>query len=314
MTSLDQPDSNPTPVIFPILSIRRFFYLVGIPRDKIEKVAENSDIFYSPFTKQTGGKPRLIDNPTGILKQIQQNINQEILNHICFPDFVIGGIKGRKPTEHPQRHVNKKVVVTLDVKECFPSVTNSRIFEVWYKDLGCSSEVARLATKLTTTKGHLPLGAPTSNLLSNLALLPCIKKVVEIAESYGFSTEAIGQYIDDLAFSGDYLHVDFITDVIREFSRHGYRIKRSKVKVMRSSEPQIVTNKLVNTRVSLPRQERGRIRSALHQLSRMDSGDSTYPKLYRSVRGRINYLSSLHATLGKGYLEKMAGLTNPDKL
>lgn len=310
----DQSENNSSCSIFPILSIRRFSYLSGIPRDKFEDVIKNTDVYYSPFTKQTGGKPRLIDNPTGILKQIQASINERILSHIQFPDFVIGGIKGRKPIEHPQRHINKKVVVTLDVKECFPSVTNGRIFEVWHKDLGCSSEVARLATRLTTIKGHLPLGAPTSNLLASLALLPCVKRIVEIAENYGFSAESIGQYIDDLAFSGGCLHENFITDVIREFSRHGFRIKRSKIKVMRSGGPQLVTKKLVNRKVGLPRQERGRIRSALHRLIQMNLDDHLYLKLYRSVRGRINYLSSFHTTLGKEYLEKMSGLTNPDNL
>lgn len=305
MTLSGQSDRNPVQPVFPILSVRRFAYLVEIPRDKIEETAQAPEAYYSPFIKKIGGKSRLIDNPTGILKQLQGRINEKILSQICFPDFVIGGIKGRKPVEHPQRHIKKSVVVTLDVKECFPSVTNKRIFEVWHKDLGCSSEVARLATKLTTTKGHLPLGAPTSNLLANLALLPCINNVVKIAQSYGFSVEGVGQYIDDLAFSGDSLHEDFITDVIRKFFRHGYRIKRSKIKVMRSSNPQIVTKKLVNVRVSLPRQERSRIRSAVHKLLHMDVADCGYLKECRSVCGRINHLSSFHPGLGKKYLDKI---------
>ena len=310
----DQSENTLTFLFFPILSTRRFASLLGIPRDKLEDVAKKSNAYYSPFPKKTGGKSRLIDNPTGILKHIQASINERILSQVKFPSFVIGGIKGRKPIEHPQRHVNKQVVVTLDVKECFPSVTNRRIFEVWYEDLGCSSEVSRLATKLTTIQGHLPLGAPTSNLLANLALLPCVKKVVEIASGYGFFAESVGQYIDDLAFSGDHLHEDFITDVIREFSRHGFKIKRSKIKVMRSGGPQFVTKKLVNRKVGLPKKERGRIRSALRELLQTNSEDPQYSKRFRSVRGRINHLSSFYATLGKEYLEQMSGLKNPDKL
>ena len=82
---------------------------------------------------------------------------------------------------------------------------------------------------------------------------------------------------------------------------------------MRSGGPQFVTKKLVNRKVGLPKKERGRIRSALHELLQTNFEDPEYPKRFRSVRGRINHLASFHATLGKEYLEKMTGLKNPDK-
>ena len=313
MTSLAQFSQTQPQQALPILSLNKFSFHIGIRREKLEKIAENSDSHYAPFQKKTGQKERIIDNPMGLLKEAQSRIHDRILSSISFPDYVIGGVKGKKPYEHPQRHINKPVVVTLDVKDCFPSITNKQVFDVWHKQLKCSPEVARLATKLTTRKGHLPLGAPTSNDLANLALQPCLTNVMRIASESGFLSDSVGQYIDDLAFSGLILPEDFINSIVREFLKHGFRIRRDKIKVMRSNEPQVVTKKVVNRKVSIPLAKRNKIRAALYNLKNMDPKDPTYRKQCRSIRGRINNLKDFHPTLAKRAEIEFNMLTNPDK-
>lgn len=313
MTSSAQLSQAQTQQALPILSLNKFSFHIGIRREKLEKIAENSGSHYAPFPKKTGQKERIIDNPTGLLKEAQSRIHDRILSSISFPDYVIGGVKGKKPYEHPQRHINKPVVVTLDVKDCFPGITNKQVFDVWHKQLKCSPEVARLATKLTTRKGHLPLGAPTSNDLANLALQPCLTNVMKIASESGFSLDSVGQYIDDLAFSSHILPENFINSIVREFLKHGFRIRRDKIKVMRSNEPQVVTKKVVNRKVSIPLTRRNKIRAALHNLKNMDTKDLTYKKQYRSLRGRINDLKDFHPNLAKKTEAEFNKLTNPDK-
>jgi hypothetical protein len=297
----------------PILSLNKFAFCLGIRRDKLEKIADRADGCYAPFSKKRGERERLIDNPTGLLKEIQGRINDRILSKVSLPDFVIGGVKGKKPYEHPQRHINKPVVVTMDVKDCFPSITNRQVFAIWHKQLKCSPEVARLATRLTTRDGHLPLGAPTSNCLANLALQPCLTNVMKIANKSGFSSDSVGQYIDDLAFSGVYLPENFISSIIKEFSRHGFKIKRSKIAVMRSNNTQLVTKKIVNRKVSIPRTDRDKIRAALHNLKNMNSKNPLYKKQYRSLKGRINNLSYFHPSLANKISVEFNRLKNPDK-
>lgn len=313
MTSSVQLSQAQPQQAIPILSLNKFAFQLGIRREKLEKIAENIDSHYAPFQKKIGEKERIIDNPTGLLKEAQSRIHDRILSSIPLPDYVIGGVKGRKPYEHPQRHINKSVVVTLDVKGCFPSITNKQVFDVWHKQLKCSPEVARLATKLTTRKGHLPLGAPTSNHLANLALQPCLTNMMKIANDSGFSSDSVGQYIDDLAFSGLALPENFINSVIKEFLKHGFRLRRDKIKVMRSNKPQVVIKKLVNRKVSIPLEKRNKIRAALHNLKNMDLKDPAYKKQYRSLRGRINDLKDFHPTLAMKVGIEFNKLTNPDK-
>lgn len=313
MTSSVQLSQAKPQQTLPILSLNKFAFRIGIRREKLEKIAENSDSHYAPFPKKTGQKERIIDNPTGLLKEAQSRIHDHILSSISFPDYVIGGVKGKKPYEHPQRHINKPVVVTLDVKDCFPSITNKQVFDVWHKQLKCSPEVARLATKLTTRKGHLPLGAPTSDDLAKLTLQPCLTNVMKIASEFGFSSDSVGQYIDDSAFSGLTLPENFINLIVKEFLKHGFSIRRDKIKVMRSNEPQIVTKKVVNRKVSIPLANRNKIRAALYSLKKMDPKDPAYRKQYRSLRGRINNLKDFHPNLAKKIETEFNKLTNPDK-
>lgn len=310
MTFLRQHSQQPLQQLLPILSLNKFAYCLGIHRKKIEKLAEEAHSYYAQFSKKIGTKERIIDNPRGLLKEVQKRINDRIFGEISFPDFVIGGVKGRKPFEHPQRHINKAIVITVDVKDCFPSITNKQVFNVWYIQLECSPEVARLATKLTTRIGHLPLGAPTSDCLARLALQPCLEKVNEIAKENGLEGS---QYTDDSAFSGKAMPKNFITSIVREFLKHGFKIKRSKIKVMRSNEPQIVTKKLVNKKVSIPKTERHKIRAALYELKNTDPKVSIYRKRYRSLKGRISNLRDFHPNLAKKMLERLNQLPIPDK-
>jgi len=246
MKSSEKYDLILNPKVFPILSLNKFSRLIGVPRKKIEQLVENVEVFYSPFSEKDSD--RIIDNPTGFLKKIQGLIFRRILSHVLFPNFIIGGVKGRNPFEHPKLHIRKPVVVTIDVKDCYPSISNKRIFSVWFNQLNSSADVARLATKLTTVKGHLPLGSPTSSYLANLVLFPCVKNAIMIADKHNFTSS---NYCDDSAFSGEKLPDEFITLIIREFSRRGLRIGRRKICVMRSGGSQYVARKKVNKKLAL---------------------------------------------------------------
>ncbi len=164
---------------------------------------------------------------------------------------------------------------------------------------------------LTTFKGHLPLGAPTSNHLAILTLLPILQRINSLASQFQFDTPT--QYMDDMALSGHNLPDEFLTLVIKEFSRGSVKINREKIRIMRSNKSQRVTGKIVNERLSVPISERHRIRAALNNLSKMRFSDSGYKKLYNSIKGRINHIKTFHPALAADMLEQLDGLGMPKK-
>lgn len=290
--------------VFPLKSPTNFAWLLGVSIHELKEVANKADSFYSPFVNKKG---RNIDNPQDQLKVIQSKINKKILTLYKFPEFITGGIKGRKIQDHLSIHIRRPVVVTLDVKNCFPSISNGMVYKVWRNRLGCYPDTARLATRLTTFKGHVPLGSATSNLIAALVLLPCLEKVRRLSVDHGF---CMRQFVDDTALSGNDLKDDLITEICKEFSRHGLSIKRKKVCVMRSNKPQLVTKMLVNRKMSKPRSERNKIRAALKQLEIMDPLQPEFTTAYLKVMGRINYLKPFHPRIVEKMSERLENMRN----
>ena len=290
-------------------SPNKIAWTIRISRDRLEEVAKEPERFYQPFPKRKpGGKVRIIDNPTGELKTIQTRLNVVILRNLPLPACMIGGVRGKDPLDHPRYHVGKKVVVTIDVKECFPSITHRQIFQVFRHQVQCSPTVARLLTRLSTYKGHLPLGSPTSTTLANLVIAPIVLEIERLVGDRGLKPS---QFVDDTAMSGDHLDNQLVSEVVKIFSRRGLRIGRKKIKVMRSGEAQVVTGKTVNTRTAIPVKRRRKVRAALNRLSRTLPTEAGYGKLYRSARGRVAEVERLHPSEGQRLITQLSTLSSP---
>ena len=48
------------------------------------------------------------------------------------------------------------MVITNDLKDFFPSISNRNVYDVFLRRLGCKPDIARYLTKLTTIDGCLP--------------------------------------------------------------------------------------------------------------------------------------------------------------
>ena len=288
-----------------ISSLQDLAQVLGVPLNHLEYLARHAFSHYKPRFDGEGAKTRLLDRPSDRLKRIQKLIKKRILDRIELPSYVIGGVKGQEPTEHPSAHVHKPVVVTIDVRDCYRSISNRRVFEIWRGRLGCSAQVSRLATMLTTFQGRLPIGAPTSTLLAILRILPAVERIAAIAEARGLT---IRLYIDDLAISGDEISDEVVNEIIREFAREGIRINRGKVTRKGSGSSQRITGKVVNRRLAMSVADRNRVRAAVHELTQTDPKNTLYPRRYWSALGRVQNLERFHPREGAKYKDVLAQL------
>jgi RNA-directed DNA polymerase len=255
-----------------IRSPRHLADILKIPPDKLEEVAVSPNVHYSPFVlakpprpfeRRHVPRPRPIDNPLQDLKWIQHRIYRRLLKPICFPSHILGAISNRSVMDNAERHLASTLLVTLDVRQCFPSVTNVHIYRVWSEFLGCSPPVAQLLTRLTTFDRHLPQGAPTSPLLANLFIWMIDGPIRTNCEQLlvGYST-----WIDDLAFSGERAR-DLIEPSVSLLAANGLKVKRDKIKIMGPSAIKLLTGtRLGSTQVRAPKEKLSRIRSGIHKL------------------------------------------------
>jgi RNA-directed DNA polymerase len=179
-----------------------------------------------------------------------------------MPEYICGGVKGRSVMMNVRYHEGTSLIVTMDIKAWFPSITEQHVYYVWRRILGCSHKVARLMTTLTTYDGHLPQGAPTSTAIANLVLYS-IDEPIRLASAC-FNVQ-YSSWVDDLVFSGANARL-LIPIVVATFNKAGFRISRSKLKVMGPDKQRVVNGVTLGDIPGISRELRWRIRAALHRL------------------------------------------------
>jgi len=262
-----------------------------------------------PFQKKFTSRTRPIDNPRGELKEVQRRIHRALLRPICFPNNVLGAVPKRSVMDNAQLHLNASVLVTIDVKSCFPSITNLLVYGVWREFLGCSTKVATLLTKLTTFDRHLPQGAATSPLLANLTIWMIDSEIRDAcaARSVRYST-----WIDDLAFSGAAAR-ELIPISAKVLQGHGLKISRSKVRIMGPREIKLLTGtRLGRGTPRAPKDKISRVRSGIHKLRSGLVSPEDQERFINGLVGQLEYIERLSRKDSRVLVEQLGAVTTPE--
>ncbi|NLS97211.1 MAG: RNA-directed DNA polymerase [Planctomycetaceae bacterium] len=161
------------------------------------------------------------------------------------------------------------------------------------------TEPPRQPVELNGKVVHVPVGprvcvqgAPTSPGICNAILLRLDRRLAGLARKHGY---AYTRYADDLTFSGDdpdkvKLLITIASRIVRD---EGFEINRSKTRVLRKGQRQLVTGVVVNQTAGLSRQERRRLRAAIHQMRCSPEPCDTTEQ--RRLAGKLAYLHMLNA-------------------
>jgi RNA-directed DNA polymerase len=184
---------------------------------------------YTTFrlAKKSGGT-RLIQSPSYPLRIVQRWILRNILDRLNTTSSSFGFERGSKLRFHALEHVGARAVLTLDIKDFFPSISVARVTQV-YRTAGYPSSVASILAHLCTCRGVLPQGAPSSPRLANLACFRMDRRLSRFAERKGI---VYSRYADDMSFSSSSASAlakarPFVTHIIRD---SGFRLNRSKTR------------------------------------------------------------------------------------
>jgi retron-type reverse transcriptase len=171
-------------------------------------------------------------------------------------------------------HTNKKLVISIDLKDFFPTITFPRVMGMFKKPpYSYSNKQAAIIAELTClpkgidTNRGLPQGAPTSPILSNLVCKKLDYQLGKMASKYNL---AYSRYADDLTFSTNDLKRIQPQSVIHEVTRHaernGFTVNEDKTKIMYSNQRQMVTGIVVNDGLNLHKKHVDALRATLHNL------------------------------------------------
>lgn len=221
--------------------------------------------WWHTIPKRTGGTRQLY-SPNPRLKLLQKMLLRQVFAKLRVHPGARGFRQGESTFSHAKLHIGRAVVVRIDIKNFFPKTHSDRIYS-YFRMIGWNRESARLMVELCCRKKGLPQGAPTSPILSNLVNYQMDARLAGLAAK---SRAIYSRYADDLIFSFTEDNCRFIRGVVRRVARilfdFGYQMNKSKLKVMRQHNRQVITGLVVNKKVQLPRQTRRWLRAVEHHL------------------------------------------------
>ncbi|HHH53211.1 MAG TPA: RNA-directed DNA polymerase [Bacteroidetes bacterium] len=237
--------------------IEQLGFLTGISPHimVLQSVLPKYDMFY--VRKRTGGK-RLIENPNPILKNIQRKLNKylQVVYYIHCPQpshgFVINVKRGKKKgiISNAKVHIGNDYMLNIDLKDFFYYIKYNTVYKIFNSDLfNFNTYLVKILADLCCKDERLPMGAPTSPVLANLACIDMDLKLESICNSFAIKYT---RYADDMTFSGlnpipDHL-IKKIYSIIDEY---GFVVNEKKVKLRGINDQKKVTGIIVGDGLSL---------------------------------------------------------------
>lgn len=279
-----------------IVSMTHLEHLLGWDRAKLRRLSREAGRHYDPFDRRREagkGKWRHIDNPKGELRQAQRAIQRRLLSRVPLPAKMFGGVKGRSIRDNGRVHTRQSMVVTFDLKNCFPSISDRDIYRVFEERLGYRGEIPGLLTRLTTFHHRLPQGAPTSTTLANLALVPLYEEIERVATAHNLS---MSFWVDDIALSGCGAEA-VVGEIIAAIQSHGLNVSCKKLILMpRNLGPQRITGVVTNRGVSAGR---AKLQSIYHEIQDLSTERDIPDYRIRRVYGLVNHVEQVKPRQGR---------------
>ncbi len=275
--------------------------------------------------KKTGGD-RLISAPMPRLKSAQYWIEKNLLRPVAIHDAAHGFCQERSIVTNAQPHVGAEVVINLDLKDFFPSISYRRVKGL-FVSLGYSEAAATIFALICTepeteaveldgktyyvtqAERRLPQGAPTSPSLTNILCRRLDRRLTGLAQELGY---VYTRYADDLTFSASGEAVQQVRQVLRQVHRivshEGFQVHPDKTRVLRKSRQQEVTGVVVNQKLNVDRATLKKFRATLHHIEQDGLHGKTWghsSDLLRAIEGFANYVYMVNPEKGSQFLTQI---------
>jgi RNA-directed DNA polymerase len=220
--------------------------LLGISEAALLKAAAKQE-YLSFYVPKPGGERRLIQHPAAALKAIQQNLNNflQAVYHGIRPAGAYGFILSAADELQPRniyfnamQHIKSEWFLLVDLKDFFHTVTKTHLKNLFRHLFFFPPDLTAVLTDLCTCHGRLPMGAPTSPVLSNFACLGLDHQMEALALAHH---AAYTRYADDITFSFTGPPPDDFLDQVRAIVLfQGFVINEKKLRLQsRVEQPEI---------------------------------------------------------------------------
>lgn len=293
--------------------------VLDVTRDEFDDIIKNKTQYYYsyPIRKKNGNK-RYIDAPIGKIKEWQITVTKKVLYRYGAHPIAYGFAKNKNPILAADKHVGQKILVAMDIKNFFNSITKKNLITLFlYLDrakriwTGSTRKNVEKNTRdlidILTYRDIVPQGAPSSPIVSNLYMLRADKLLKQLATTHNLS---ITRYADDIVFSSPGGITDVpgkvIPDTKRILKQYGLKLNPKKIHVNRNNKRMRVVGIVVNEKTNIPREKWRNFRAKLHNLK--TSKEPITEKEAQKMRGQIEWIKSVNKMRGEQFLQEFGQL------
>ncbi|MBE1525655.1 retron-type reverse transcriptase [Sphingopyxis sp. OAS728] len=248
-------------------------------------IAPDAEKYKKICISKKNGNSRTVFSPNPILKSIQNSLLEIITS--CY-DQIHGGMNypvsfGFIPNlniyDNAKRHIGKRWVFNVDIKDYFDSINYGRVWRYLQKNKNflLNAEIATMISQIVCFDGRLPQGAPTSPMMANLVSGSLDYRLRSLASEHKCT---YSRYADDITFSTNLR--DFPEEVARYdepsgswlpgkgllscVSRAWFSLNDGKTRMSYRRSKQVVTGLIVNKKVNVDREYFKLVRANIHHL------------------------------------------------
>lgn len=302
-------------------SMDRLAHLLGTRPSRLLRagIQPAYEEFYIP--KKRGGK-RLIENPRPGVKKVQRKLN-DLLQAVYFfhrSPAAYGFLACPDDDPDPRniltnatRHLGCEWLLNMDMQDFFHHITQEKVETLFQAPLlNFPPNMASFLAELCCYKGRLPMGAPTSPILSNLACIPLDQDLGKWASDQGLTYT---RYADDMSFSGPTPILEEHIDAVRQWVElYELRINPQKIRLFGPEHTaKEVTGLLVRKdRLDVPPEYIQLLKAAIQKLSDIVDAQHLTPsgrdrpspwvdELEEKVRGKLEYVRQIKGEYHPAY-------------
>lgn len=285
---------NNVPIVFDSIHLALLF---GRKPEYLASAINSPNNHYRSFNiKKRSGGEREITTPYPALLEIQYWIYNNILKNIAINPCAHGFAFKKSIVTNATIHKGQKELLKLDLKDFFPSININRIIFV-FKSVGYPNNIAFYLASLCSYEDHLPQGAPTSPILSNIIAKQLDKRLISLSKKFELKYT---RYADDLTFSGDKIPVKFIEYITKIIEDEGFVVNESKTRLYKNRRKRIVTGiSVLENELKIPKEYKRNLRQELHFIFKHGFDSHVKKKKIRkanylfSLLGKVNYWLSV---------------------
>lgn len=278
--------------------------------DVINKIISEKDSYSSIclIPKKNGAKRTVIEITSFDWSRFLKQLHFSIQKQYTFQDCIEGFLKNKSIKTNAQKHLNKKYLLNLDIKDFYFSINYLEIVNS-FKKLGSNDTVSEILSQICTYNNQLYPGLNTSPLISNIVFESLDSRLSLLCQENGMQYT---RYADDLSFSSD--DPIYCLPIIEKYLlEKNFKINKHKLKFSKRGQSQYVTGLSISDKnmPRLPRKFKRNLRLLLHYAEM--NGIEKYHQNPNSrnimtIFGQLMYSSGIEPYFASKYFKKMQNL------